>query len=42
MTAGPVVAIALEGKDAVEVVRNLIGKTNSRQAAPARSAATWA
>jgi nucleoside-diphosphate kinase len=34
MTAGPVVAIALEGKDCVEVVRNLIGKTNSRQAAP--------
>jgi nucleoside-diphosphate kinase len=34
MTAGPVVAVALEGKDAVEVVRNLIGKTNSRQAAP--------
>jgi len=34
MTAGPVVALAIEGKDAVEVVRNLIGKTNSRQAAP--------
>jgi len=34
MTSGPVVAIALEGKDAVEVVRKLIGKTNSRQAEP--------
>lgn len=34
MSSGPVVAIALEGKDAIEVVRNLMGKTNSRQAAP--------
>ncbi|MCY2961791.1 MAG: nucleoside-diphosphate kinase [Planctomycetota bacterium] len=34
MASGPVVAIALEGKDAIEVVRNLMGKTNSRQAAP--------
>jgi nucleoside-diphosphate kinase len=34
MTSGPVVAIALEGKDAIEVVRKLIGKTNSRQAEP--------
>ncbi|MBL8862371.1 MAG: nucleoside-diphosphate kinase [Planctomycetes bacterium] len=34
MSSGPVVAIALEGKDAIEVVRNLMGKTNARQAAP--------
>ena len=34
MGSGPVVAIALEGKDAIEVVRGLMGKTNSRQAAP--------
>jgi len=34
MASGPVVAIALEGKDAIEVVRGLMGKTNSRQAAP--------
>jgi len=34
MTSGPVVAIALEGKDAIEVVRKLMGKTNSRQAEP--------
>ena len=34
MTSGPVVAIALEGKDAIEVTRKLIGKTNSRQAEP--------
>lgn len=34
MSSGPAVAIALEGKDAIEVVRGLMGKTNSRQAAP--------
>ncbi|MBK7642072.1 MAG: nucleoside-diphosphate kinase [Planctomycetes bacterium] len=34
MTSGPVVAVALEGKDAIEVLRKLIGKTNSRQAEP--------
>ncbi len=33
MTSGPVVALALAGKDAIEVVRNLVGKTNARQAA---------
>jgi len=32
MTSGPVVAIAIEGKEAIEVVRKLMGKTNSRQA----------
>jgi nucleoside diphosphate kinase len=28
MSSGPVVAIALEGKDAIEVVRKLMGKTH--------------
>ena len=34
MGSGPVVAIALEGKDAIEVTRKLMGKTNARQAEP--------
>lgn len=34
MTSGPVVAIAIEGKDAIGVVRRLMGKTNSREAEP--------
>lgn len=34
MTSGPVVALVLEGKEAIDVVRKLVGKTNSRQAEP--------
>jgi len=34
MTSSPVVAIALEGKDAIAVARNLIGATDSKKAAP--------
>ena len=34
MSSGPVVAIALEGIDAIEVTRNLMGATNARKAAP--------
>lgn len=34
MTSGPVVALAVEGKDAITVMRTLIGKTNSAEAAP--------
>ena len=34
MGSGPVVAIALEGLDAIEVTRGLIGATNSRKALP--------
>jgi nucleoside-diphosphate kinase len=34
MSSGPVVALALEGVDAITVTRNLIGATNSRKAAP--------
>jgi nucleoside-diphosphate kinase len=33
MTSGPVVALALEGKDAIKVARNLIGATNGAEAA---------
>ena len=34
MSSGPVLAVALEGKDSIDVVRCLIGATNSRKAAP--------
>ncbi len=34
MGSGPVVAIALEGKNAIAVVRKLMGKTNSAEAEP--------
>ena len=34
MMATPVIVMVLQGKDAVEVVRNMTGATNSRKAAP--------
>lgn len=34
MTSSPVVALSLEGKDAVAVVRRMVGATNSREADP--------
>ena len=34
MTSGPVVALALEGVDAIEVTRKLMGATNARKAEP--------
>lgn len=34
MTSGPVVAMAFDGKDAIAVVRTLVGATNAREAAP--------
>ena len=34
MTSGPVIAIALEGKDAITVVRGIMGTTNSAEATP--------
>lgn len=34
ITSGPVVAMVLEGKEVVEVVRTMVGATNSRRAAP--------
>ncbi len=34
ITSGPIVAIALEGPEAITVVRGMMGPTNGRQAAP--------
>ena len=34
MQASPVIALALEGVDAVQVVRTMTGSTNGREAAP--------
>lgn len=34
MQASPVIALALSGKDAVQVVRTMTGATNGREAAP--------
>ena len=34
ITSGPVIAMVLEGKNAIEVVRNLMGKTNGVEASP--------
>lgn len=34
MTSGPVVALVLEGRNAIEVVRKLMGKTNAAEAEP--------
>lgn len=34
MTSGPVVALALEGKSAIAVVRRLLGKTDAAEAEP--------
>ena len=34
ITSGPVVAMVVEGKDAVKVVRNIVGATNPAEASP--------
>lgn len=34
ITSGPVVAMVIEGKEAVKVVRSLVGKTNPIEASP--------
>jgi nucleoside-diphosphate kinase len=34
MTSKPTIAMILEGKDAVNVIRKLVGKTNGREAEP--------
>ena len=34
ITSGPVVAIVVEGPEAVQVVRGMMGKTNGRESAP--------
>lgn len=39
ITSGPVFAFVLEGEDAIRVVREMMGRTNPRDAAPGRSAA---
>ena len=40
ITSGPVVAMVLEGPNAVEMVRNTMGVTNPLQASPGTFAAT--
>ena len=42
MSSLPVVAQCWEGVDAVRVVREVLGVTNSREATPGTSAVTWA
>jgi len=34
MSSGPAVALVIEGKDAIAVVRTLVGKTNGRESPP--------
>lgn len=34
ITSGPIIAMVIEGKEAVEVVRNMVGATNARKAQP--------
>jgi nucleoside-diphosphate kinase len=34
ITSGPVMALVVEGPDAVQVMRNMMGKTNGRESAP--------
>jgi nucleoside-diphosphate kinase len=34
MSSGPAVALVIDGKDAIAVVRALVGKTNGRESAP--------
>ncbi|MFP6770249.1 MAG: nucleoside-diphosphate kinase [Planctomycetaceae bacterium] len=34
ITAGPVIALVVEGPEAISVMRNLMGPTNGREAAP--------
>jgi nucleoside-diphosphate kinase len=42
ITSSPVVVMALEGKQAIEVVRNTMGATNPTAAAPGTIRADWA
>jgi nucleoside-diphosphate kinase len=41
MSAGPVVAIAVRGRGAIEVVRKAMGKTNSAEAEPGTIRGDW-
>ena len=42
MTSGPIVAMVLEGKRAVEVVRQMLGATDAAAAAPGTIRGDWA
>ncbi len=42
ITSSPVVVMAVEGKRAIEIVRNTMGATNPAQAAPGTIRADWA
>ena len=42
MTSGPVVALVLEGKNAIDVTRRLMGKTNAAEAEPGTIRGDWA
>ncbi len=42
MTSRPIVAMAIEGENAVEIVRNTMGATNPRDAAPGTVRGDWA
>lgn len=42
ITSGPVLAVALEGRSAISVVRLLLGATNPQQAAPGTIRGDWA
>ena len=42
MTSGPAVALVLEGKNAIEVTRKLMGKTNAAEAEPGTIRGDWA
>jgi nucleoside-diphosphate kinase len=42
MSSGPIVAIILEGEDAIQVNRDLMGATNYREAAPGTIRADFA
>ncbi len=42
MTSGPVVALVLEGKNAIDVTRRLMGKTNAAESEPGTIRGDWA
>jgi nucleoside-diphosphate kinase len=42
MTSGPVVALVLEGRNAIDVTRRLMGKTNAAEAEPGTIRGDWA
>ncbi len=42
MTSGPAVALVLEGQNAIDVTRRLMGKTNSSEAEPGTIRGDWA